>query len=374
MLLHVFNPEHDLALAAGLAPYTPPASARQMAADLQLLPRLWAAPGDVILLADGGLVRVAENDADAGGPVDASVLAEVSGVMPWGWDASVVRRLRQAGVPPALLPAEAWLSAFRAATGRATAMRVLTTLKTSPLLAPWQGAIVGQATRCDSTDAARAAYPGYMIFKQPWSGSGRGLRPSAPPHTDPQTEAWLRRTLRTQGYVMAEPLYNKVQDVAAELWRQPDGSVTFQGLSVFSTTAGGVYDGNLVAAETEKRRRLAELIDLDVLDAAIRALTVTLEAEMAHLDRQMPATADAGWTAAYSGPIGVDMMIVEGRRLHPCVEINFRMTMGFVALALAQRRLELHGTLFNIRCRNGRYVAGNFPPDIFAEHLWEVDV
>ena len=41
----------------------------------------------------------------------------------------------------------------------------------------------------------------------------------------------------------------------------------------------------------------------------------------------------------YSGPFGVDMMIVaredgNGFLLHPCVEINMRRTMGHVALSL----------------------------------------
>ena len=37
----------------------------------------------------------------------------------------------------------------------------------------------------------------------------------------------------------------------------------------------------------------------------------------------------------YAGPFGIDMMIVAGERLHPCVEINLRRTMGHVALALS---------------------------------------
>lgn len=50
--IHYFNPENDLALASGDAHYTPPASARQMARDLQSLPRLWAKAGDWVLLID----------------------------------------------------------------------------------------------------------------------------------------------------------------------------------------------------------------------------------------------------------------------------------------------------------------------------------
>ena len=38
----------------------------------------------------------------------------------------------------------------------------------------------------------------------------------------------------------------------------------------------------------------------------------------------------------YTGPLGIDMMVVEhhGVKLHPCVEMNLRRTMGHVALSL----------------------------------------
>jgi hypothetical protein len=36
----------------------------------------------------------------------------------------------------------------------------------------------------------------------------------------------------------------------------------------------------------------------------------------------------------YSGPFGIDMMIIKDGFLHPCVEINLRRTMGHVALSL----------------------------------------
>ncbi|BDW79475.1 hypothetical protein BFINE_52700 [Bacteroides finegoldii DSM 17565] len=43
--LYLFNPEHDLALASGEINYMPPASARQMATELALLPVWYAEEG-----------------------------------------------------------------------------------------------------------------------------------------------------------------------------------------------------------------------------------------------------------------------------------------------------------------------------------------
>ena len=48
--LHIFNPEHDIALASNLSNFTAPHAGRQLRADLGFLPALWAEEGDVIMV------------------------------------------------------------------------------------------------------------------------------------------------------------------------------------------------------------------------------------------------------------------------------------------------------------------------------------
>ena len=55
----------------------------------------------------------------------------------------------------------------------------------------------------------------------------------------------------------------------------------------------------------------------------------------------------------YVGPFGVDMMIAE-EKLHPCVEINLRRTMGHVALALSPADDDL------VRVMRIEYVDGTY--------------
>ena len=50
--LHLFNPEHDIALAAGLSNFTAPYAGRKLRTNLAYLPALWAAEGDVVLVDD----------------------------------------------------------------------------------------------------------------------------------------------------------------------------------------------------------------------------------------------------------------------------------------------------------------------------------
>ena len=349
MRLLFFNPEHDLALASGNPHYTPPASALAMATRLQDLPRWWAGPDDLILRRDGTVT-------DAAGQVLFSAAdpwsARVSSVLPWGWDPLVVRQLRAWGVSSSCLPTDQWLARFRQLSGRATAATLLQQvlqrcqadaacgqLMASPCEGGAEGIpggahMVGEACCCHTMEQAEAVHARLTetIFKQPWSGSGRGLHPAHGGRLDAKTEAWLRRTLRQQGYVMAEPFYDKVQDLAAEFWLQPDGRVRYEGLSLFQTTAGGVYAGNLVASEQEKRQRLACHIPLGLLDAAIGHLQQLLAQLLQPLQTES--------FPHFQGPLGVDMMVARhdgALALHPCVEVNFRMTMGWVALQVYQR-------------------------------------
>ncbi len=63
----------------------------------------------------------------------------------------------------------------------------------------------------------------------------------------------------------------------------------------------------------------------------------------------MERALDAVIAPHYTGPLGVDMMVARtggGERfVMPCVEVNLRYTMGFVAMAVARRCPSLSGAL-----------------------------
>ena len=46
---------------------------------------------------------------------------------------------------------------------------------------------------------------------------------------------------------------------------------------------------------------------------------------------------------SYRGPLGIDMLKTADGHIHPCLEINFRLNMGILALLLHQR-LGSHAT------------------------------
>ena len=341
MTFHVFNPEHDIALASNLTNFTAPHAGRQLRRDLGFLPALWADDEDVVLVDDSELARRAyEKVAQAmkrqlgitrehvhlkfqsWKPYDWSLL--VYHLETWGWDAALVARLRRAGVTKRILPTAAQLEQIRVLSHRRTSMQLLPLLRCE--------GTVGEAFECTSVDEVERllSQHAYLVLKAPWSSSGRGLRFVHEAMMDnSNVQGWLRHLLDAQGSVMAEPYYNKVKDFGMEFEALADGSVRYLGLSLFHT-ANGAYTGNILATEPAKREMISRYVSTALLDKVQTDICRCLA----------PVFKDQ-----YTGPFGIDMMIVRGSTddflLHPCVEINLRRTMGHVALSLMPKDDEV---------------------------------
>lgn len=333
MVIHIFNPEHDIMLADGRSTATAPHAARALRGDLGFLPALWAHNGDVILVDDVGASiaawrAVRRYTADVIflswfelSCIDFSASENIV-IDPWGWDSAVVRSLLQTS--PSLerfVPDERQLASIRSMSNRRFALeRIL------PELLKRDERFVGQACYVSDFDALLDTMERQesCVVKAPWSSSGRGVRyfRSAP---DAAQRAWCRNVIRRQGGATVEPLYDKVADFAMEFAAQPDGTVDYRGLSLFLTLKGA-YTSSIIASEQDKQRLLTRYIEPELLATTQQAAT-----ECAAL-----ALKESG----YVGPFGIDMMVVNDRatgrrRVHPCVEMNLRRTMGHVALALA---------------------------------------
>lgn len=329
--LYLFNPDHDLALANGDANYMPPASARQMATDLAMLPVWYAHPGSVVLGASAyNLAFLKEMQKRLPLPVEWITEPEVANAggltpSPWGWNPAVRKRLLLLGVAAESLPSSAALELFRTLSHRGRAVELLPRLQLNAhfcgeswlLTEPseWQSFVEGHEA---------------CLLKAPLSGSGKGLNWCRGAFTS-FVSGWCSRVAALQGGVVGEPIYNKVEDFAMEFLSDGAGRVVFAGYSLFATGSGGAYEGNLLLADEEIERRLSQLVPF----GALQALRFRLEAELSLL-----------LGASYSGYLGVDMMICrfEGEepeyRIHPCVEINLRMNMGVVARLLYDRYVQ----------------------------------
>ena len=103
------------------------------------------------------------------------------------------------------------------------------------------------------------------------------------------------------------------------LFRASEGKVTPEGLSLFFNVRDGAYGGNMLASDAG-------------IAAHIRRLLPDFEPEL--LGGLMCRVLETLIGDSYTGPLGIDMMVAEengNTYLVPCVELNLRATMGFVA-------------------------------------------
>ena len=321
MTLHVFNPEHDLALASGLSNFTAPHAGRRLRADLSYLPALWAGDDDCVLVEHVEQARRAYGRLRArvgGAPkrfVDKTQLGRlaIDRVEPWGWDMALRAALIRYGVPVEACPLESEIAAVREYSHRRHAAEVLRLLDWEPPVEATSPEAVEQCLEHSSR----------LVVKAPWSSSGRGIRFIDGEFSD-YHRGWLRNVISQQGSVMVEPFYPKVRDFGMEFEALPDGRIQYLGLSLFDTR-NGAYTGNIVAHEDDKHEMISRYVPISSIDIVRVKVTEALQNVIG---------------SHYTGPFGVDMMILskpegQGFSIHPCVEINLRRTMGHVAIEMA---------------------------------------
>lgn len=313
--LYLFNPENDMALAYGGSYYMPPANVQRMARELSPLSMWYASEGADVWLAD---IRQIEWMSDCPLALRANGVMHPSSVYtevcPWGWNASLVRRLKEKGVADACCPSVERMERIRNLSARMTAMELLKEMDIS--------GTIGDAEKVDML--SQCLYRGEtFLLKAPWSGSGRGIQKIETGIT-PSLQGWINHILKTQGYLIKEPFYDKVIDFAME-FRADGTEVHFVGYSLFETDARGIYKENLLASDEVIVGILVRYVSENVL----RQVRMHLQERLSSLFRSV-----------YQGYLGVDMMVCRtavGYAVHPCVEINLRMNMGVVSRLLYDR-------------------------------------
>ena len=323
MKLLVFNPEHDLALAANLSNFTAPHAGRQLRADLGFIPAIWAAADDCVLVenvedAERRFLRLTRRPFGRFIGKEQICKHHFSAVDVWGWDLAIRVYLLRWGVDAGIMPTVTQIDAIRQLSHRRYAMQLLDCLQ--------MPGIIGSSCETNQIENIidRLHSGEHLVVKAPWSSSGRGVR-FMEDDVNIYDNGWLRNVIAKQGSVMVEPYYNKVRDFGMEFVSDGCGSVNYIGLSLFQTS-NGAYTGNILASEEEKENLISRYISIDLLRTIQKKICTTIGVWLK--DR-------------YAGAFGIDMMVVrrddgDGFLLHPCVEINLRRTMGHVAISLTE--------------------------------------
>ena len=345
--IHVFNPDHDIALAFGSERFTSPAAGRGLRNDLAFLPAFWAEDDDVVVVDDQ---TIAQNAVRAWGrcfpDVRFAALREMNILVghgssatwvvdPWGWNAAIRFQLLRAGVPEAVLPSPAQIASIRNLSHRQTAIPLL-----QGIVGTVEGTIGERFVAYEMGEVQEKVMQlSSAVVKAPWSSSGRGVRFVGPVLTG-SAGGFVKNVIERQGCVIVEPHYERLLDFGMEFYSDGEGKASYAGLSLFETR-NGAYLGNTLADEEEKRQRLSSYLPCAWLDEVREAL--------------LPRLGDM-CKNVYDGPLGVDMMVVstpDGIRLHPCVEVNVRRTMGHVALCVFAR--TSHRGMMRVVMESGRY-------------------
>lgn len=335
--IYHFNPGHDLALCNGSAFFVPPLAVQQMQYDLSLLPLWYAEKGGTVLSEDHEASSFVREVSMSLPSFECSCLQTIhpsafrenamlqlvcGDIHPWGWDKAERNYLLKCGVPLAEMPSDEALRNILNLSNRQVAVQLLSRLHLTDRY-------VGESYFLSDFDACLRFVQCHAacVFKAPLSGSGKGLLWYKDGIFSSPFERWCHRQLSTQGGVIAEPVYAKLYDMAVEVTLSASGKATFMGYSFFSTTPAGVYRYNLLTSD-------AYLSDTPCMQSISKELLPRLLVELEDL-----------FGGKYIGCLGVDMMICadshgEPASIHPCVEVNTRMTMGIAAHAIYNKYID----------------------------------
>ena len=359
MNLHIFNPEHDLALAANLRQFTAPHAGRQLRSDLAFIPALWADEGDLVLVddIDNARDKVRHLGIELVEKVEFITKVQLQhmlktgfldSVHPWGWDLSLKGELERMGLPEITMPTDDVLNKVRAISSR-----------------QWAAEHLQEGVRyVTSVEEVRNLVKlwGKAVVKAPWSSSGRGVKYVSVDEFRlgeeyPSFDRWVSNVIYRQGGVTIEPYYNKVKDFGME-FEVRDGKVVYRGLSLFDTIKNA-YSGNILCPEEVKVETMARYVS---------------EVDLLQIRQHVIDVMEPVLKGIYSGTFGVDMMVYAQDNgvlaINPCVELNLRRTMGHVAIDLARHlaaseqemkvnrtnimRVEYDGNRYHLRVMPGQ--------------------
>ncbi len=339
MKLNIFNPEHDVALAYGTDYITMPHAVQKLKNDLCYISSFGAEDGEYVLVEDIQFAIKATKQFRSFMPnvlfVEKKDLKEmpITSIKPWGWNRFIKSELIKSEVSETIMPSDAYLATSRELSSRKQVGNILKAVREQ-----MDTETCGESIYCTSIENVNSLIDKYgtIVAKAPWSSSGRGIRYINTKENYAERR-WVEKIISLQNGITVEPYYNRIADFAMEFTAHKEGGVDYNGLSVFSTV-NGKYAGNVIGSEEYKRGVLEKYVSEETLTKLSKILSDTLSKQL---------------NSKYTGPLGVDMMIVshpEAKKfiVNPCVEINLRRTMGHIALDITRRMAPEHAHVMTI--------------------------
>jgi len=320
-----FNPSVEDELAGR----TPKQSAMGLEKDLATLPLFLAHKEDVVLANQPSTAFLLDLHR-AGFPIpefaaDRKALGdrEIASLCPWGWSAKAADQLKAQ-----------WQADLRVLSDKTWAFgqRVLfQEVHDETILLRENAAVLTEKKAVKK----HIEMPGNWVLKKPFSTSGKGRIRARSPLDSPK-EKWIERALKT-GPILVEPWEQRVADFSVQMNIQAT-RIQLLGKGRFWTGPTGSYLGAPLGRWTA-----------GLPSTTIRELQSQGVGKL--LDKAAHQVAKAAQKMGYTGPLGIDAMVVQrdqALKLQPILEINPRFTMGRIALEL-NRRVRGQGAWFFLR-------------------------
>lgn len=352
---HIFNPGHETAVLLGTLNYTPPANVGGMTKDLAYLP-LWYADTDDLVYVGKENNAFQQNcppelERIASPFKETQIYNEKYTAAPWGISPHILHFLRTVARNKAIkLDVEEWKAELRSLTGRQSTIKCHQLLceKLPDLHLPTPPKIIESVEALEAF-ISEAELP--VVLKSPFSSSGRGILWIREPQLTNAERNWIKGAIQKQGFISLEKGLDKTMDFAMEFYSDGKGKIRYEGLSIFDTEHKGAYTGNLLVSQEVLQQKIESVIEKKEFNKVRQAVIETLQETYAH---------------AYTGYLGVDMILYKQdnqTRIHPCIEVNMRFTMGLVALRLFERYIHPEA--------NGNYYVtfDKEPGEALAKHL-----
>jgi len=339
--IYLFNPTCELAVANCSVNFMAPAQLRRFENELSMLPWILARPQDIVLadkvpsqkftalMEKAGFILPAFRVTGSSFSDPDFLSLKKGRLNPWGWSPAANKLFAplKPGCSPQFQnsPVAVWREIHRDLYSRKTSLAILQSIVKQHISNQWL-AFCDLPEICTNHEEIIALQQrwGRVVVKAPWSSSGRGLQVLRPNEYNQTNRQVISGFLKQQGFVVTGPWHEKVLDLSFQFFSHGNGVVEYKGLTSFSTDHSGHYNGNYIR---ELPLGLTPGLKAFIQQNIPEAQKVLTEALIA-----------SDYSSAYSGWIGVDALIwksAEGKlKLHPCIEINCRFTMGAIALRL----------------------------------------
>ncbi|GHT40738.1 hypothetical protein FACS189437_06760 [Bacteroidia bacterium] len=336
-MIYYFNPGHETAVLNASKYYQPAANQVKMQQELAFLPAWYAAPDDFVLI-ENELPGIFQKEIKTLNPIAKSIsISELEerrkelfnqSIGLWGISPQSIYLFEKLNnhynfqwqIPE-------WKEEFRYLGSRMASHQAL-----SHLLNTIPGLDKAILPKFFSTIAELEDYIIHrnekLLVKSPYSSSGRGLVWLPPGPLARSEKQIICGMLKKQTQVSVEKALDKQLDFSMHFEIDQASAVHFIGYSIFQTNEKGAYQESLLANQDFLEKQITALIDKELLYQVRNELLTTLQKMYAPY---------------YTGTIGVDMLVYQSEnqyRLNPCLEINMRKSMGYLAIQLQNNHLH----------------------------------